>query len=556
MNKHLKYITRVVFTLLLGMTVASCDESFIDRSSKDQPAPENFFVNEISAQNANSAIYNFWLRDARLFGRDIFIILDAMTDDANWRSNRAESIQQEKWDIYPTHEPMVRYWTYAYRSINAANFAIEGIPNSSEESFAQEDRTKYVAEARFMRGWDFFFLTSLYGDIPLPLKTLNSFEEYDQPKSTQAEVYAAIIEDFKFAKDNLPASWPASYAGRPTRAAAAAYLAKAYLWMADFANAESAARDAITMATAGGFTLLDDFESIFDEETEDNAETIFKFTFVHNSPDMGTNTTVQINPNPSESEFKNILGDAWAYSLPQRDLYDEFESDDPRREYTMYAPGDFYGFYQNPQKTFTLKDFDNMGNYYEYQRTIAPGDSVFWQYYWSQTGMGTKKMATELKDLTNIRWSGKDIPLLRMAELYLFLAEALAEQGKAEALDWINLVRARPSVNLAPRSIGDGRPGDTDLVSILRHERRVELAMECHRLYDLLRWGTLADVFQPGKVKRHFYGDYLDDTTNPKASPDVLFDQPPIEIPKHLHFPIPQEELDINPMINDNNPGY
>jgi hypothetical protein len=226
----------------------------------------------------------------------------------------------------------------------------------------------------------------------------------------------------------------------------------------------------------------------------------------------------------------------------------------------MYAPGDFYGFYQNDEKTFTFKDFDNTGTYFTYQQTLKPGDPVYWQYYWSQTGLGTKKLVTDLKDLTNVRWAGKDLPMLRMAELYLILAEALAEQGDAEALTWVNKVRARPSVqqpmNLPPRAVGDGRKGGDDLISIVRHERRVELAMECRRLFDLLRWKTLGDVFQPGTVKRHFYGDYLTASTNPKASADVLFDQPPIVIPKHLMFPLPQVELDINPLITTNNPGY
>lgn len=556
MDKYLRVITPVILIIFACLFVLSCDESFIDRQSQDRPAPENFFVNEISARNANSAIYNFWLRDARLHGRDLWVILDAMTDDANWRTNRAESIQQERWDIYATHEPMVRYWTYVFRSINAANISIKNIPNSTEASFTEETRQQYVAEARFMRGFNYLFLVSLYGDVPLMLEPLENFEEYDQPRSPKADVYQAIIDDFSFARDYLPATWPAAYKNHPTRAAAATYLALAYLYMEDFANAESEARDAITMAQTDGFQLIGDYQSIFNEATEDNAETIFKFVFVKNNPDMGTNNTVQINPNPSEPEFKNILGEAWMYSLPQRDLYDEFEVDDPRRGYTIYAPGDFYGLYQSAQKTFTLKDFDDQGNYFEYQRTIAPGDSVFFQYYWSQTGLGTKKMATDLKDLTNVRWSGKDLPMMRMGELYLILAEALAEQGDAEALVWVNAVRARTSVNLPPRTLGDGRKGDTDLVSIVRHERRVELAMECKRLFDVYRWGILGDIFQPQQVKRHFYGDYLTGSTNPKNLPDVLYDQPPIQIPKHLMFPVPQVELDINPLINENNPGY
>jgi hypothetical protein len=197
-----------------------------------------------------------------------------------------------------------------------------------------------------------------------------------------------------------------------------------------------------------------------------------------------------------------------------------------------------------------------LGELVSYERTIKPGDSVFFQYYWSQTGMGTKKMETELSDLADIRRSGKDIPLMRMAELYLFLAEALAEQGKGEALDWINKVRARPSVNLPPRAIGDGRAGDTDLVSILRHERRVELAMECKRLFDVMRWGILGDIFQGENVKRHFYWMHLDADSDPKASPAVMFDQPLLQFPKHNRFPIPQRELDLNSMIDENNPGY
>jgi hypothetical protein len=556
MKRYIKRIKLLALTVSLSVALSNCSDSFLDKSPQDQPNPANFFVNETSAQNANSAIYNFWLRDARLHGRDLWIILDAMTDDANWRSNRAESIQQEKWDIYPTHIPMVNYWRQVYRSINAANFSIEGIPTSTDASFTEEKRTQYIAEARFMRGFDYLFLATLYGDIPLTLKTLNSFDEYDRPKATQAEVYAAVIDDLTFARDYLPASWPASYQGRPTRTAAAAYLAQTYLFMADFANAETAARNAISMAEGDGFMMIDDYESVFKEATEDNAETIFKFEFVKNSPDMGTNTTVQINVNPSENEFKNILGEAWMYSLPQRSLYDEYEEDDPRRGYTIYAPGDFYGFYQSAQKTFTLRDYNEQGQLVSYQRTIKPGDSVFFQYYWSQTGMGTKKMSTDLKDLTNVRWSGKDIPLMRMAELYLFLAEALAEQGKAEALDWINKVRARPSVNLPPRTIGDGRIGDTDLISIVRHERRVELAMECKRLFDVMRWKILEDIFQGENVKRHFYWMYLNANSDPKASPSVMFDQPALQIPKHYRFPIPQDELDLNSMIDENNPGY
>lgn len=550
MNKYFKNRTILAFMVCSSMALLSCSDTFLDKAPLDRPNPANFFVNETSAQNANSAIYNFWLRNADMYGRDLWIILDAMTDDAHWRSNRAVSIQQAQWDIYPTHGPINAYWRETYRSINAANFAIEGIPNSTDDSFTGEIRQRYIAEARFMRAFDYLFLVTLYGDVPLILKTLNTFDDYNQPVTPKAKIYAAIIEDLEFAKDNLPPSWPSSYQGRPTRAAAATYLAQAYLFMGDDVNAEAAAREAITIAEGDGYAMVNDYESLFDEETEVNSEIIFSFQFVYNSPDMGTNTTVQINNNPSETEFKNINGIAWAYSLPQRSLYDAFEADDPRRGYTIFAPGDFYGTYAGPDKTITHRDYNAEGVEYTYDRSYTAGDPVYWQHYWSQTGLGIKKMETDLKGITNERWSGKDIPLMRMAELYLFLAEALAEQGKAEALDWVNKVRDRASVSLPHRELGDGRPGST-LVDIVRHERRVELGMECKRLFDIMRWKIVGEIFQGENVKRHFYWEYL-----PADQAAVRFDTPPIELPKHYYFPIPQAEIDINPLINDNNPGY
>jgi len=141
------------------------------------------------------------------------------------------------------------------------------------------------------------------------------------------------------------------------------------------------------------------------------------------------------------------------------------------------------------------------------------------------------------------------MPLMRMADLYLILAEALAEQGDNEALTWVNRVRARPSVDMPPKTTDDG-----SLVDLVRHERRVELAMEGQRLWDLMRWGTIKETFGDGtKVKKHFFSDYLpaDDLESRFARPQL--DNYPGDL---VLFPIPQNEIDQNENINTNNPGY
>jgi hypothetical protein len=138
---------------------------------------------------------------------------------------------------------------------------------------------------------------------------------------------------------------------------------------------------------------------------------------------------------------------------------------------------------------------------------------------------------------------------MRMADLYLILAEALAEQGKDEALIWVNKVRARASVNMPAKTTADGTLRD-----IVRHERRVEFAMEGQRIFDLLRWDAVKEAFGNGsKVKRHFYSDYMSDPSNRFRDPTSGLAKYPTD---HILFPIPQYEMDQNKKIITNNPGY
>ncbi|WP_321288730.1 RagB/SusD family nutrient uptake outer membrane protein [uncultured Sunxiuqinia sp.] len=550
-NKHIN----LIFSILLGVLLfTSCNEdNFLDRYPKADPNPENFFVDASSARKAVNAAYNPWTRSADMYERDLVILFDAMTDDSYWRPARSASIQQERWDLKPTLGAINSYWTYAFRSINAANFAIVNIPNSTSSSFTEDMQAPYIAEARFLRGFSYMFLTSLFGDVPLLTRPVEGLDEFNQRRVAKDTIYQQIIADFQYAKDNLPTEQPDA-PGAVTKATAAAYLAKAYLYMEDYANSETAGKDAVQIAESTGYHLVDDYLSIWDESNEGNPELLFYIGYIPDVDGYGQNMTVQRICRDLPPELVSIAGGAgWGYALPQRDLYDAFEEGDPRRGYTMYAPGDVYGKYNGAEPfTYTHKDYGSNGEINEWTTTYNSGDDVIYDYRWSPTGMNVRKMTSSLANLTNVRWSGQDVPIMRMSELYLNLAEALAEQGKEEALDWVDKVRARATVNMPPRTVGDGAIGDDNLVDIVRHERRVELAMEGVRLFDLLRWKTLGDVFGDGtKVKRHFYSDFLsEDEANSK------YDAPALELPKNYLFPIPQDEIDQNSEINSNNPGY
>ena len=534
----------------LSLMPMGCSDSFLDIQPEDKPGTDNFLNDLSSAQELVVASFNPWVTQVQMYAKRFATICDALSDDGGLRLNGNDLIQVLDWNLTPNLNYPTDWWKYSYQSVNAANYAIQEIPKLKDRGFTDAELNPYIAEARFMRAFNYMFLTTFYGDVPLITVPLVSFDEFSQPRTAVSEVYKTIIDDFTFAKENLTKDGN-GYKGMPTRATGAAYLAKAYLYSKDYEKAESAAREAIEIAEADGYYLIDDYESIFSIDNEENPELLFYFAYERNSGLWEQDFCVERNVRDLPVELKYIQGgDGWGYCLPTRSLYDAYEPDDPRRGYTIYSQGTVFGTY-TPSEPLTLDyhSYDEQGNEIVTSITYETGDKVLYDYKWSPTGLSVKKLTEDLTGLTNVRYAGLDWPLMRMADLYLFLAEALAEQGDEEALVWVNKVRARPSVNMPPKTAQDG-----SLVDIVRHERRVELGMEGERIWDLLRWDAVKKIFGDGKqVKYHFYSDYLPDTSSDKYKSAPGLSKYPTD---HILFPIPQYEMDQNHSIKENNPGY
>jgi starch-binding outer membrane protein, SusD/RagB family len=547
--KNIRFNIFSIFLLGGILFFTSCQEDFLDRFPLDSPSPDVFFVNEQSAKMAVIAAYHPWTRSAEMFQRDMVIMFDALTDDAYWRPSRAASIQFSLWNIHSAHGTPQNYWNFVYRSVNAANFAIQEIPQLLDKGLSQSQLDPYIAEAHFMRGFSYLFLVTFFGDVPLITKPLASFEEFEQPRVPVSDVYQQIIADFTIARDKLPEQWPGSQTGSANKAAAAAYLAKAYLYSQQWGLAETAARNAITIAEGSGYRLIDDYESIFSIDNEANPELLFYIAYIENSPVFGANHQIQRIARDIPPELIHVYGMAgWGYALPMRDLYDAFEDGDPRRDITIHSPGNSYGIYASGTPfPYVHNTFNEAGELTTYEKTYTDGDPIDYDYRWSPTGMNVKKSTYNVGHLASEYQSGLDVPLMRMADLYLILAEALAEQANNEALTWVNKVRDR--VNMPAKTTADGT-----LVDLVRHERRVELAMEGQRIWDLMRWGAIKETFGDGtKVKKHFFSDYL-----PANDLESRFARPQLgNYPGNVVlFPIPQQEIDRNSNIHSNNPGY
>jgi hypothetical protein len=543
--KSMKIKILSIPALLIAIIFSSgCKKNLLDKFPKDAPNAGNFFAN---ADNARAAALGGWsgLKEENWFYKRYFITMtDNMTDDSYTRpaDNRTQLVH---WTFDPAFYGFRSWYRGFFSAISHSNFAIDGIPTSTDPSFTPEKQAPYIAVAKLCKGFCYLQMTTLWGDVPYFPHSLLDPKEAFIVRTPKAEVMLSLIEDLKYAAEHLPESWTGADLGLPTKAAGAAMLAKAYLYAKDYPNAETAAKNALDIADATGYQLMDDYVYMMSQKSQDdgaNKEFILTLNFSKDAgaTDGGNEMMVERNVRDAPGQINDIYGGGWGYALPTRDLYESFETVpklDPRRKYSMWASGDFYGIYHGAP----FVDAADGKNYND-------GDSVFYKEGWSLTNYNTRKLVSPWMDngtplLIDAQQNGYDDPLLRYADLVLFYAEALIENGKiGEGIAQVNRVRARPSVNM-PSLVATGQD---DARQKLRHERRVELNMEGIRIFDLFRWEAMEETFGVGFNTKVKYQRFNDNTILKDA--DFIF-------PKDNLWPIPISELDANPAAKQN-PGW
>jgi len=545
-------------SLIVLIWFNSCDEDeLLNKSPKDQATQAGFFVDAATARQTVVSCFTPLLHYETSYRARFMHALEIGTDNMKNRpTGQRWRIQMDLWTFDATHGleqgGMNTWWQMFYQVINNSNYAIEGIPGSTDENFTPDMQQSYIAVARLMRAFAYMNLSIFWGDVPLHDKFISGISEVYKARSPRSEVMDFAIGDLEFAMEHLPKVWTGADMGLPTKAAGAGLLAKALLWAADFqlldgeldavsyfTRAEAIADEAISIADECGFSMMDDFKHMMDVSSQhvDNTEFILYLEFKENSEAVGELSNVGIVERSCGEPQISIYGAGWQAVFPTRDLFESFETTpkvDPRRGFSIWAPGDFYGIYHGEATTYDLSTEAGGGTL-----TVQDGDSVNYDYGWSQmTNLNIKKIWEPVKELNNGRESGYDLPLLRYAELLLLSAEAKIENGKInEGMAQLNRVRARPSVDMPPLTATD----QTDARNKLRHERRVELCLEGHRYHDLLRWDIVEEVMSRPILTK--YGN------------DLSFKGQLCTFPKNKKWPIPQEEMDANPLMVQN-PGY
>lgn len=470
----------IIIILLIGLLSTSCSK-VLDEIPEASFSPSNFYKSSADANAAISAVYDP-LNTANLYNQVMWIIQDQSTDDAEWGNGRntANSPKNEldKYTFTPSTVTFYALWTTCYQAINRANTAITNIPNISMDLAL---KNRLVGEAKFMRAFYYFTLVRLYGKVPLITDPTTSLADLKVSRSSIESVYSQITADFLAAENVLPLSYSGGDKGRATKGAAKAFLASVYLTLKQWDKAAAKANEVMTMESQAGYGLWNNYSEVFLIANKNGKESIFEVQALGGGFNEGSFMQGYMRPPFDRGGF----GD----DPPTKNLYDAYSTADKRRD-------------------INLKLFSS---------PPAPSSIVFPCY----VGKYQDPAATGNGDGNN------NYPIFRYAEVLLIYAEALNELGanNLDALTAINRVRRRAGLM-------DLNPGlsQAQFRDLVLRERRLELAFEGHRRYDLLRTGKLIEA--------------------------MMAQNPGITIKPHqLLFPIPQSEIDANPNL-DQNPGY
>jgi hypothetical protein len=463
----MKKMCRIISGLFVvaGMLAYGGCSKFLDKQPAGVEASTSFFQTEDQANRALIAAYGAIAWQYSADGGNWFnqwMIGDIVSDDAEKGGEGPADIADleslRRFQANTQNSIISPQWQVPYIGIYRANLVIDKVPNIDMDTTL---RSRFVAEAKFLRAWSYFLLVKSFGDVPLVLHPLTA-GEYCQARTPKAEVWTQIETDLSEAADVLPlkSEYDASVdAGRATKGAAQALLVKAYIYQGKFTDAEPLAKEIIDGAE---YDLEPNFADNFDPDNENGLESIFELQYLIDPADSWSNT----NQGQIFSVFQGGRSQAyfpgWGFDVPTQSLIDEFEPNDKRKKATVVEVGDT--LYKGTPAQEIAADPCSRKYLLEYQ---ADG---------------------EVPDMANAPNNWRAI---RYADVLLFYAEALNENGKAaEARTELNKVRARAGLTGVPTGLSKD-----SLKTLIFHERRVELACEGQRFWDVVRQGRGLAVF-------------------------------------------------------------
>ncbi len=478
----LKY--NLIAIALLGFSFSSCSD-FLEQNPQTDLSENDFYKTADDILSAVNGAYSS-LQENDIYG-NWYVFGEIPSDNTRNQLSGSVTTQNEFDQFYiDTQNSMIaNFWKAAYKVINRTNTVlgrIDGIDINADLA------NRYKLECKFIRALMYFNLVRVYGDVPLVLKEISISESYDILREPKENVYNQIIADLKEAQ-GLPVSYPTAEDGRATQGAAKALLADVYMTLHKYAEAETILAEIINsgryslLENTPGSLNIDGYKNVFSPVNHNSKEGIFEIQFLKGGYGEGSNYANNFAPENSGTNVVAV-GGTGGNNIPEMDIYNAYEEGDLRRDFSMSL-----GYYDNRKN-----------NEWVESRYVCKYMDVPYQN----------------NDASN------NYPVIRYADVILMYAEALNQNGKtAEACKYLNMTRRRGfGYQTTETSPVDLQTTDKAQFSLMvEQERRVELAFENHRWFDLIRTGRAVEVMRSK-------GFSLNET--------------------NLICPIPQKQIDVN----------
>ncbi|MBZ4190088.1 RagB/SusD family nutrient uptake outer membrane protein [Niabella beijingensis] len=529
--------------IIACISLSSCVK--LKRDAMDAYPVDKYFTSEQAALQNLAAIYQN-TKMSGFFEDGNAILMDDITDNGynpfsnQWPSyialgsGTAAKIDGRYVDLYRTYFP--------YTGIRSANYFLE---NVDKVPMDEEKKNIMKAEARFLRAFDYARKLMCFGGVPLVTKVLAYGDETKIGRSTEEEIAAFVKNELAEVADILPLKREDEELGRATKGAALALKARLELFTRDYVNA---AKDAKSIIDLNQYELFNDYEGLFWEKNQKNE-------------DRNNEVILEVKYTPPTwgswiDALYTVAEGGWNSVNPTQSMVDAYETKNgstvnPDKPYDNRDPR-FYATIIFPGQTWNGRIFNSL-------EPVGPDE-----YYnssqgnRSRTGYCLRKYCAPVENLTKQspeEAQGLNFIVFRYAEVLLTYAEALIEQGSnlGEAASAINKVRARAGMPPVTNMSQEG------LRQKVRNERRVELAFEGLRWYDIKRWKIGGQVMngpvhgvRPGKVNMTT-GAVTFSSANHITVGDVrVFNEG-----RDYYFPIPQEDIDASEALKGHqNPGW
>jgi hypothetical protein len=503
MKKFIVYISLTFGFLTGGIIIHSCSSSDLDLLPHG-PTEQSYFRSETEFDKSVLGIYSklsdyFWFNTGISSAPIPVFILPG--DDIT--TNQAGE-EFEIFSMQPSSSRLGYLYSRHYQMINRALTVLKKINTVADGIYTTTGLKDYhKGEALFLKAYAYYNLWNLFGTAPLLLEIPASTDQFTLPSSTGTQLLDQAITDLTEAANLLPASWDASNRGRVTANSANGLLGKALVFRAS--ATKNAADYTAAMAAfnkISGSKLVANFADNFAWDTENNEESLFEFQ---------AGQAFGFDNVWLDNDFDNAVGALsiyWGY-------YSDNET----------GQQGFSRFYGTGKLLNTFNPNDPRRD-----STLNPADRTVRKYV-----MRDKLSQSGVASVNNYR-------ILRYADVLLLKAEAVLQSGgsTSEAIGYINEVRTRArnmGGGAEPANLSTGEGDKNKIMQWIMDERLIELAGEGQRWFDLRRWQMQGII----NLDNAFFSSNL--TT-------VSF-----QLPKHLNFPIPTIETDVNPNVTQNE-GY